>query len=84
MKELDMEFRGLIVAYEEGLLTDDRRLAGAIWRNFVDDKLSTDVESISRMVDYVRAQVKKMDETDREALMKTGKMDFLPLSLRKV
>lgn len=83
LKELDKEFRGLILAYEEGLLTDDRRLAGAIWRNLISDKSNTDMESISRLVRYIRSQVQEMDRTDQELLMKTGKMKLLPLSLSR-
>lgn len=33
MKDLHLQHRGSIVAYEEGLATDDVRLSGAIWRN---------------------------------------------------
>ncbi len=70
------------MAYEEGLLTDDRRLAGAIWRNLISDKSATDVEGIARIVQYIRSQVKEMDATDTDILKKTGKMNLLPLTLR--
>ena len=82
LKELDKEFRGLILAYEEGLFTDDRRLAGAIWRNLISEKSTTDAEGIARIVQYIRSQVKAMDATDTDVLKKIGKMNLLPLTLR--
>lgn len=33
MKDLHLQHRGSMVAYEEGLATDDVRLSGAVWRN---------------------------------------------------
>lgn len=33
MKDLHLQHRGSMVAYEEGLVTDDVRLSGAVWRN---------------------------------------------------
>ena len=69
------------MAYEEGLLTDDRRLAGAIWRNLVNDKMNTDPVAIARMVSYIRSQVREMDGTGTEDVRRNGIMNMLPLSL---
>lgn len=33
MKDLHLQHRGSIIAYDEGLATDDVRLSGALWRN---------------------------------------------------
>lgn len=33
MKDLHLQHRGSMIAYDEGLATDDVRLSGAIWRN---------------------------------------------------
>ncbi len=79
---LGNDFRGLVLAFEEGLLTDDRRLAAAIWRNFISDKTDTDFVIVSRMVEYIRAQVQEMDRTESEAMLTTGEMNMLPLTLK--
>lgn len=80
--ELDKEFRGLIFAYEEGLLTDDKTLAAAVWRNFVHDKSRTDPVILSTLVAYIRSQVKEMDSTDQETLLTTGRMNICALSIQ--
>lgn len=82
LRELDKEFRGLIFAYEEGLLTDDRTLAAALWRNLIFDKSNTNPEILECLVKYVRQQVKEMDGTERDQLLSHGTMTILPLTLK--
>lgn len=83
LKEFNQEFRGLIVAYEEGLLSDDMTLASAFWRNWVSDKTLTDPQVLSLLVEYVRKQVKEMDKSNTEALLTTGNINLLSLNLNK-
>lgn len=83
LKEFNQEFRGLIIAYEEGLLSDDMTLASAFWRNWVSDKTLTNPQVLSLLVEYVRQQVKEMDKSNTEALLATGNINILSLNLNK-
>lgn len=53
---LSQQFQYAIIAYDEGLLTDDKKLARAIWERFFEQNCD-DYEHIELMVKYVRANV---------------------------
>lgn len=82
LRELNSEFRGLIIAYEEGLLSSDRALASAFWRNWISNKDTTDPQVLAALVDYVRSQVKIMDSSDHEELLTKGIINIHPLVLK--
>lgn len=71
------------MAYEEGLLINDRALAGALWRNWVHDKTTTDPEMLSLLVMYIRSQVYEMDKIDSNDLLTNGASNMLPLTLNR-
>ncbi|CAD5115044.1 DgyrCDS4062 [Dimorphilus gyrociliatus] len=74
------------VAYDEGLLSDDKTLAGAVWRNFFEMK-SEDATKIDKLVEFIRKQVINFDiiviiyleKQDSSIILPTGLMTFLPL-----
>lgn len=74
------QFYGLTLAYEEGLLSDDKLLAAAIWRNMIFEKSDTDPTHLAKMVDYIRRQVQHMDKQDSKALLERGSISLLPFS----
>ena len=78
-----MQFRGLIIAYEEGILSNDMTLASAFWRNWVSNKTQTDPQGLSRLVEYIRKQVQVMDEGDTVKLLKEGTIKMAKLTLNK-
>ncbi|KAL5490880.1 hypothetical protein EMCRGX_G016073 [Ephydatia muelleri] len=81
LRDLVHEFYGLVIAYDEGLLTDDRTMAAAVWRNLVSDKENTEPTQLALAVDYIRRQVKVMDEGDSELLLRKGQVQMYPLAL---
>ncbi|XP_003384330.1 PREDICTED: ubiquinol-cytochrome-c reductase complex assembly factor 1-like [Amphimedon queenslandica] len=82
LHELNLQFRGLIIAYEEGLLSNDMTLASAFWRNWISKKSETDPEGLSQLVEYVRKQVQVMDKGDTDKLLREGTIKMAKLTLR--
>jgi cytochrome b pre-mRNA-processing protein 3 len=50
------QFQAAILTYDEGILSDDRVLASALWRRFF-EKDCKDARTLEIMVRYVRRQV---------------------------
>ncbi|EDO34002.1 predicted protein [Nematostella vectensis] len=82
LHELVQEFYGLIFAYDEGLLSHDRVLAAALWRNMFHDN-RTDAVQLASMVEYVRRQVQHLDGLDSKEILETGQITWLPLRTPK-
>lgn len=55
--ELLHQFQAALVGYDEGLLSDDKVLAGAVWRILLQQDCS-DLENVERLVHYIRKQVR--------------------------
>ncbi|ESN93454.1 hypothetical protein HELRODRAFT_88673, partial [Helobdella robusta] len=58
--DISEQFKAALFSYDEGLLGDDKQLAGALWRNFF-DKNCNNAHDLERMVEYVRKQVYHFD-----------------------
>jgi len=80
MEELAQQFFGLIIAYDEGLLSHDRVLASALWRNLFYHKENTDAESLALLVGYVRKQIQHLETQSTNDIIMNGKIDWLPLN----
>lgn len=55
--ELLHQFQAAVVGYDEGLLSDDKVLAGAVWRTLLQQHCS-DLENLECIVHYIRKQVR--------------------------
>lgn len=55
-KQLTLQFNAAIIAYDEGILSDDKVLAGALWRTFFNSSCSNP-EQLEKLVHYVRKNV---------------------------
>lgn len=67
LKELFVQWRGVLTAYDEGLIKGDAVLATAIWRNLFDASPSADVERVALLVAWYRkslAQLDRMSDAD--------------------
>lgn len=77
LKDFHSQLIGLIASYDEGLMTDDITLAGAIWRNIFNGQANADVRHIEALVGYVRSQLYVLNKiSDRE--FGFGKFRFVP------
>ena len=77
MEQLSQQFFGLIVAFDEGLLSDDMILASSLWWNLFSEKETTDFLAVAQMVNYVRLQVKHMDSITTSDLFSDHSITFL-------
>lgn len=56
IRELGDQFHAALLAYDEGLLTNDKVLASALWRRFFEMNCRNP-KDLETMVKYVRRQV---------------------------
>ena len=57
LKDLFIQWRGLLAAYDEGLVKGDAALAGAVWRNMFKADEEVDWVKVSAIVGYMRRVV---------------------------
>ena len=77
MKEFNENFRGLTIAYDEGITKSDSVLAAAFWRNlFQNTPNSVDFEKLAKVVNYFWKNMKLLDMSGQEAFQK-GEFGFL-------
>lgn len=57
MQEMGMQFNAAIIGYDEGLMTNDQVLAGAVWRRFFQSECNNP-EQVEKLVIYIRKTVK--------------------------
>jgi len=68
LKDLFIQWRGLLAAYDEGLAKNDAVLAAAIWRNVFKADENVDVKGLALVVSYVRRTLKGLDALSDEKL----------------
>lgn len=77
LKDYHTQLIGLVVSYDEGLVTDDITLAAALWRNVFSGNPNVDVRHVEALVGYVRQQLYVLNKmSDRE--FGFGKFSFVP------
>ncbi|XP_029467473.1 ubiquinol-cytochrome-c reductase complex assembly factor 1 isoform X2 [Rhinatrema bivittatum] len=77
MRVMTENFYAAIFGYDEGILSDDRVLAGALWRNLF-NKQCDDPRHLELMVEYVRKQMQYLDTLNGEDLLLTGDVTWRP------
>lgn len=78
LQEVAQQFKSSLFAYDEGILSDDRVLAGALWRNFFEMNCD-DPKALETMVQYVRKQMAYIDSQDINIMLRAGLVTWLPL-----
>jgi len=68
LKDLWMQWRGLLLSYDEGLIKGDAVLATAIWRNMFKGKEDADLADVALVTAYMRQQLKMLDRMDDEEI----------------
>ncbi|XP_055339723.1 ubiquinol-cytochrome-c reductase complex assembly factor 1-like [Paramacrobiotus metropolitanus] len=79
IKILAEQFRANLFAYDEGLLYDDKVLAGALWRNFFAMQCE-DPRKIELLVHYVRKQIDNLECQDRHTILANGIVKWIPIN----
>ncbi|NP_001279134.1 ubiquinol-cytochrome-c reductase complex assembly factor 1 [Callorhinchus milii] len=78
MRIMTENFYAAIFGYDEGILSDDRVLAAALWRNLFNRQCEAPRE-LELMVEYVRKQIQYLDSLNGEDLLLTGEVKWRPL-----
>lgn len=62
------QFQATLISYDEGLTSDDKILANALWRRFFDMNCD-DYSKLEKLVEYVRHNAQMLDGMSREQLV---------------
>ncbi|TMW51684.1 hypothetical protein DOY81_003230 [Sarcophaga bullata] len=78
IEELSEQFQAALIAYDEGVMSEDRILAAALWRRFFEMNCN-DYERIERLVKYVRRQVLMLDNLTKQDFLIKPKIPWQDL-----
>ena len=62
LKDLFIQWRGVIAAYDEGLVKGDAVLASAIWRNLFKGDENVDWTKVAMLVAYMRKAIIELEK----------------------
>lgn len=68
LKDLFVQWRGLMAGYDEGLVRGDAVLATAVWRNIFKADENVDFRGVGEVVSYIRGVLKGLDELADESI----------------
>lgn len=68
LQDLFQQWRGLILACDEGLVKGDAVLASAVWRNLFKGKEDVDLRVLAAVVSWMRLCLKNLDHMPDESL----------------
>ncbi|QSZ37701.1 hypothetical protein DSL72_008800 [Monilinia vaccinii-corymbosi] len=75
LKDMFVQWRGLLAAYDEGLAKGDAVLAAAVWRNVFKGNEDIDIQGLAMIVSYMRSTLQKLERlTDNDVL--SGRLTF--------
>src|SRR5436305_15270987 len=75
LKDLFIQWRGLLAAYDEGIMKGDAVLAAAVWRNIFKAHEEVDIKKVAAIVSYVRYSLRGLDVLPNEDI-ETGNILF--------
>lgn len=61
LKDLFLQWRGILLAYDEGIVKGDAVLAAAIWRNLFNAQEDVDVVKLSQIVAFMRRSLRDLE-----------------------
>lgn len=77
--QLSEQFQATLINYDEGIMSDDKILASALWRRFFDMKVE-DYSKLEKLVKYVRQSTLQLEEMTREQLIIRPQIDWAKIS----
>lgn len=77
-------FRGFLIGFDEGLLSDDTVLAGTVWRHLYEQAEIKDYAALGQMVDYIRKNIQHLDEINEIDYLKHGIVTFIDLDQKEI
>jgi len=76
LKDLFVQWRGVIAAYDEGLVKGDAVLGAAVWRNVFKASPDADVRAVAAIVSWMRACARQLDGTPDDFLFTHAVLAF--------
>ena len=74
LKDLFVQWRGLMLACDEGVVKGDAVLASAVWRNLFKAREDVDVRALAAVVAWMRAGVERLGEMTDDAVEVGGRV----------
>jgi cytochrome b pre-mRNA-processing protein 3 len=68
LKDLFVQWRGIVAAYDEGVAKGDAVLASAVWRNVFKAREDVSARDLAAIVSWMRLSLKMLDQMRDEAL----------------
>ncbi|KAF2715113.1 hypothetical protein K504DRAFT_396143 [Pleomassaria siparia CBS 279.74] len=75
LKDAFAQWRGVLLAYDEGLIKSDAMLAAAVWRNLLSGREDVDFEKLAQIVGYMRKEIKRLVLASNDEVL-TGAWKF--------
>lgn len=69
LKDLFVQWRGMLASYDEGLAKGDAVLASAVWRNLYKGKENVDFRTVAAVVSWMRATLWDLERVKDEDLV---------------
>jgi len=80
LKDIFVQWRGLMVAYDEGLVRGDAVLASAVWRNLFKGSPDVDPRALAAIVGWMRSCLQALEATsDMSFAQRAGPILELPV-----
>lgn len=76
LNSLFQTWRGVILAYDEGLVKGDAVMAAAVWRNVFGSREDVDMRHVAAVVAFMRRNIKQLDGMLDPALLYHGAKVF--------
>ncbi|KAI1078445.1 ubiquinol-cytochrome C chaperone-domain-containing protein [Whalleya microplaca] len=76
LKDLFIQWRGILAAYDEGVVKGDAVLASALWRNVYKAREDVDLRDLAAIVSWMRLCLKMLDQMPDEALFYQAETAF--------
>ncbi|KIW20927.1 hypothetical protein PV08_01506 [Exophiala spinifera] len=70
LKDLFLQWRGILAAHDEGLIKGDAVLAGAVWRNLFRGQEDVDWEKVALVVAFIRRAIAKTGNLDIKTIVR--------------
>lgn len=68
LKELFIQWRGVMFAYDQGMVSGDAVLAGAVWRNVWKAEEDVDWEKVALVVGFMRRAISVLADVDLQQI----------------
>ncbi|KAL2355776.1 ubiquinol-cytochrome C chaperone-domain-containing protein [Cryomyces antarcticus] len=68
LKDLFIQWRGVLAAYDEGLIRGDAVMAAAVWRNVFKGDENVDAEKLALIVAFIRKSLRSLDRMPDEEI----------------